>query len=138
MSVQRECDVCAHPFDAKTARAKYCGATCRSRKNRGAVPAANLPFAGSGVPSDDQGSDEPRLVKAVRTALESAGRLESFAGQQAMHLAEQMSSNKVAIGVAALNKELTATMDRALANTTKADDPVDEVKARRDAKRLAG
>ncbi len=45
----RPCEVCRKPFEAATARARYCGPTCRSRANR-------------------SGSSKPAVVKASAAA----------------------------------------------------------------------
>jgi hypothetical protein len=123
---QIECPGCGEPFEQNSPRHRFCSTTCRSRNYRGGEAKSHDEAyqAADVTPITEQGkhdtADEPRLVVATRKALDDAGRLDTFAGQQAMHLAEQMSSNKVAIGVAALNKELKATMDRALLNLVRA------------------
>jgi hypothetical protein len=74
-------------------------------------------------------------VAAVRAELEAADRLGTALGQQALALAERMSSKfDTGSAVAAVSKELRAVMDAALANAATAADALDELSARRRAK----
>jgi hypothetical protein len=75
------------------------------------------------------------LVVATKVELEAAGRLDSVLGQQALRLAQQMSGFETGGGMAALSRELRATMAEATRGAAVAADPLDELKARRDAKR---
>lgn len=128
---QQTCEVCQRPFVGRQARQRFCSPTCRSRGHRGTVIVQTPAHpAAEQVPDEQTG-----LVLAVRKELEAAGRLDTMLGQSAMLLAQQMCSNRVALGSAALNKELRATMASALQGAEVADDPVDELRRRRDAKR---
>jgi hypothetical protein len=77
------------------------------------------------------------LVAAVVAELTAAGREGSALGVQAIHLAQRLDLSRFDTGggLAALSKELRAVMAAALQNAAVAADPVDELKARRDAKR---
>ena len=79
------------------------------------------------------------LVAAVEAELRDAGRLGSSVGQQALHLAIRMTTSAFDTGssVAALNKELTVTMQRALKDVIIGAGPLDELRVRR-ARKLTG
>ena len=131
------CVVCGASFEAKRpATARYCGATCRQRKRRGAGPTDTPAPVVSGTV-------EPiGVVAAVAAELSAAGRLNTSLGQQALKLAVRLETSKTdtGAGLASLSKELRALMVQALAGVTQVDDPVDEIAKRRDEKlkRAAG
>lgn len=75
------------------------------------------------------------LLGATRRQLEDAGRLDSIAGQAALVLAEQLVNGQHSgAGYAALVRELRATIAEALDGAAVANDPLDEIKLRRDLK----
>jgi hypothetical protein len=117
--VRRHCAICARPFEAKTNAARYCGSTCRNRKARGSAPIAET---------------VAELPARTREQLDAVGRLNSVLGQQALRLAEQICV-ETGSSLAALNRELRATMAEALDGVPAAADPLDELKARREARR---
>jgi hypothetical protein len=94
------------------------------------------------APRPRPGESPPRpvntaLVDAVRAELTIAGRLDSAPGQRALRLAVAMCEFGITGGgLAALSKELRATMAEALQNAATANDPLDELRARRDRKVL--
>jgi hypothetical protein len=133
--MQRACVRCGAPFEAKLPTAKYCGSSCRARQSErpvvAAAPVADLPSpAPVPVPS--------RLVVMVEAELEAAGRLNTARGQMALELA-MFVGNPFDNGSqrAALLRELRACLDAALEGAKVADDPLDEIRARRE-RRLAG
>lgn len=131
--MQRLCAVCSTPFEAQRPQAKYCSATCRVRNSRGGGIANQPPPE---PPSDGQPTEG--LTDAVRKALESAERVNTIAGQHALELARRIvSAPGMNTGVAALSKQLQAVLAEALQNSSNVVDPVDELRARRDAKRSA-
>jgi hypothetical protein len=87
---------------------------------------------------DDHPASPSGLEQAVTRELEAAGRLESWAGQVALELAYRVASpHETGAAVAALAKQLTASLAVALAGVAPAADPLDEIRARRDRKRWA-
>ncbi|WP_201029539.1 hypothetical protein [Mycolicibacterium canariasense] len=88
-------------------------------------------------PPSPDGDGGNSLVKATMVELEAAGKLDSMLGQQALALARRMSGEVT--GIAALSKELSRVMAAATANTpgsvAAVADGIDELRARRDAKR---
>lgn len=135
----RNCDVCRKPFDAKRPQARFCGATCRKRASRGAGPtvAAPKPAVSAPLPAEAAGAG---LIASVVNELTAAGRLSTALGQCALRLAVRMETSTVdtGAGLASMSKELRAVMAQALANAEESDDPIDELRARRDRKRRTG
>lgn len=79
------------------------------------------------------------LVDVTRRELEAAGVLDSVLGQQALALASRiMSPMSTGASVASLSKELRVVMVEATAGVQAVGDPLDELRARRDAKRNTG
>lgn len=120
--MQRSCSVCGRDFEAKRKDAITCSATCRSNRRNG--KSATAP------------TDTP-LVRATRAELEAVGKLDTRLGQQALVLAAAMSMGG---GAGPLSKELDRVMEAATGIATKppaagTGDEVDELRARRDAKR---
>jgi hypothetical protein len=73
-------------------------------------------------------------VGAVQAQLEAAARAETYLGASALRLAERIDQSTAVMGFAALVKELRSTMDAALAGVKVANDPVDEIRLRRERK----
>lgn len=122
---------CGRTFQATNPRAKYCSSTCRSRGNRAGGSVVELPTQ---EPTNDSG-----LLAATRSELSAAGVLDTVLGQQALELAARISSPmSTGASVASLSKELRVVMVEATAGAQAVGDPLDELRARRDAKRNAG
>lgn len=124
--MRRTCDVCGGDFEAKRKDAKTCSATCRSNK-RNMVPPAD---------PDEVGGNS--LVKATTAELAAAGKVDTMLGQLAISLAGRMSGTTT--GLAALSRELRSVIDAALGTKAgdgkaQTSDGIDELRARRDAKR---
>ncbi len=133
--MQRECDVCGLQYSATRPNSRFCGPTCGKRSQR--ARAAGMPLRA--VSHDDLEAPPSLLVEAVTRELDEVGRFGTVAGQAAVLLAGRIASRReTGAATAALARELSATMDRALAGVAKAADPLDEIRARRDAKRSAG
>jgi hypothetical protein len=125
------CQSCARPFEAKRPAAKFCGDTCRKRAQRAPGTAKTL------LTSDVPKLASP-LVRTTQAALESAGVVETVAGQQALLLAERMSNpHETGAAVASMSKQLQSVVSEAL-RSVKRSDPLDELRGRRDQKRAAG
>ena len=134
--MQRECGSCGRPYEAKRASSRFCGPSCRQRASR--ASAAGLPARVSTL--NDESAPPSALEVVTARELEAVGRLESVAGQLAMELARRVASpHETGAAVAALARQLGATMTAALAGVAPAAaDPLDEIRARRDRKRSAG
>lgn len=95
---------CVVDFEAKTARAKYCSATCRSRAARERKAAAES------VEADERsGRAEHALVRAVRKELEDATAFETVDGQLALQVARRI-VDPDGSGISALSKELRSLL----------------------------
>jgi len=116
----------------------YCGDTCKRRAQRQQRAAKRLDIAPERSETLDSGAEAP-LVVSLRSALAEADREASVAGQVALELAVRVANRKeLGSSVASLAKQLRETMAEALAGVAQAADPLDEIRARRDAKRNVG
>jgi hypothetical protein len=127
--MQRSCDSCGKPYEAKRKASKFCSDTCRKRAQRS--PKLGPVFG----PTSTGLGDASVLYTTIMQKLEAVGRVDTVAGQQALTLAGRMSSpSETGAAVASLSRQLSATMAEALAGTAVAADPMDELKARRERK----
>ena len=71
--------------------------------------------------------------------LTEVDRLDTFAGQVALELAVRMANRReMGASVASLSKQLREAMAEAMVNVAVEVSPLDEIRARRDAKRNVG
>jgi hypothetical protein len=148
--MQRICECCSEPFEAKRSDAKTCSQVCRNKlkqkvKRLSAVPAAELDEVAKVVDWPEK-ADHPsngeryrfinKLVDSVEAALEKAEKLETPQGQALLVIADRLARNygDNASGVAALSKELTRLMDSMLLGHEVKTDALDEIAKRRRAK----
>ena len=125
--MMRTCGGCGIDFQAERSTAKYCSTTCRSRGNRRG-DASSLPPV-----------EPTTLRQALVRQLTEAGRLDTVLGQQALELAEAISSPlSTGAAKASLSKELRAVMTEALKGAHAAADPIDELRRLREQKLAAG
>lgn len=127
------CVGCGKVFSAKRPNAKTCGDTCRKRVQRNPNIAAEAPA----VTDPDPASEIPvGLVASTVSELAKAGRENSALGQAAILLAYRLERSQVDTGssVAAMVKQHGSTLAEALKAAESAS-MIDELKARRDAKR---
>jgi len=127
--MQRPCGSCGEPYEAKRSDSRFCGDRCKKRAQRGHTAPVAVPIAMPVLSSD-------KAVASVQRELEAAGRTDTYLGALALVLAARIDGSKAVMGFAALAKELRVTMDAALAGVTVVADPVDELRSRRDAKRV--
>lgn len=136
--MDRSCAGCGLSLASSRADAVYCGDTCKKRAQRAQRAAKRLDIAPERGVTLDSGVEAP-LVVSVRSALAEADREASVAGQVALELAVRVANRKeLGSSVASLAKQLRETMAEALAGVAQAADPLDEIRARRDAKRALG
>lgn len=125
---------CGAQFETASAKAKFCGSTCRSRAHRNGAEVVEIPAL---LPSDAP-QEEPPLLATTRRTLEKAGVADTPLGQQAIELARRMSDPRaMALSVAPISKELRMVMADALKDAAVASG-LDELRLRRDRKRNAG
>lgn len=130
--MQRTCVRCGKPFEAQRATAKYCGSSCRAMQSADGVASVSpIAEASQGLLEDD-----PIVVQVVRE-LTASGRLETAKGQYALAAARRLAGSKYDGGTsyAALLRECRSCLDDALEGAAVSDDPMDELRLRRDAKR---
>lgn len=135
------CEACGVEFEAATARRRFCGAPAcdrlrartRKQKQRGGnvVPLTARPVPAADVELGD-------LVAATVRKLSVADRLDTPEGLAAVVLAERLTASAqgtdTGSSIAALTKQLLATLEKALEGAAVAADPIDELFARRQAK----
>lgn len=129
----KPCVRCGSEFESVSPRAMFCGKKCRqnaSLDRKRNLPAGPRLVAGDCRPTVDVMS----TVGAVQAQLEAAARAETYLGASALRLAERIDQSTAVMGFAALVKELRSTMDAALAGVKVANDPVDEIRLRRERK----
>jgi len=128
----RNCDDCGSAYEARRPNHRFCSTACRVRHHQKGlsgppVVAAKRPAAPSG------------LVAAVKRELDAADRSHTALGETAVALAESLvSSYSTGAAKAVLSKELRSVLAEALEGASVAADPVDELRRRRDLKRVAG
>ena len=129
----RTCQACGKSFEARSPRAKFCGASCRGKAHRGTVVLINAPSASPAAPAAPAGASG--LVESTRAALVAAGRDSDPLGWGALELAETiMSAETPPAAKATLMREFRATMTEALRGAAKSSGPQqlrDELAARR-------
>jgi hypothetical protein len=136
----RTCDRCGKPYEARRRDSRWCGSTCRdAQSKRPIAPVAQIATHAIQAKSDsmsDPSAKSPMAV-AVEAELSAAGRLNTAKGWMVMAAVERLSNSGLdtASGFAAVLREARACLDDALASGAVADDPLEELRARR-AKRL--
>jgi hypothetical protein len=135
--MQRPCDVCGETYEAKRPTSKYCSTRCRTRASRGTPTehAGTVPVTPLPVPEAEIGPIE----SATLDELTAVGREGSALGCTALALARKLDAGReTGAAMASLAKQLEATKNSATEGLSAAADPLDELRARRDAKRNAG
>jgi hypothetical protein len=132
MILLRTCDVCSVEYFAQKRSARYCGERCKKRAQRAGLAAPRKIRVITPLP------DGPSALElAVERELEVADKQDSALGAMARSLAKCLADpNATGTSVATLSKELRRTMDLVRQGVTPADDPIDELRRRRDRKRL--
>jgi hypothetical protein len=134
--VRRPCDACGEAFEPRTSRSRYCDRVpCRRKRARVAkreqrrqrVRRANVATLRRAPPGE-------AVAEAVRQELEAAGKLSTSIGQAALVLARRLDDPQDDTGSssAALSKQLRTLMAEALEDMKIPNDPLDELRARRE------
>lgn len=132
----RHCESCGKPLTSTSARARFCGPTCRSRAHRAGLsapagqPPVDISTRRPAAAAEDDGAEHP-MVTQVRERLSAVGRLETWEGQAALELATNIAASKVDTlsARATATEKLGAAMDRALKGV---DAPASAVQKHRD------
>lgn len=138
--MQIQCHNCGESFEAKRSHAKWCSAACRKQSQRapgGSVTELRRPSAPEAPGADFEGFGPVAL--ATWKKLEDADRVHEPEGVAALALAHRLDNGGRDTGsaLASVARELRATLEVALKGANVAADPLDELRARREA-RLAG
>lgn len=154
--MKRNCNWCHEPYESTRPQSKFCGTTCRVRNSRAtpsappvevvsrkkkvasaapsSKPAPNSITPGGNSDAPEDPAEKP-FIKVTREELEAAGVLDSVIGQQVLLIAHQMCGRETAGGMTTLSKEFSRMRAEALRSAVSAVvDPVDELRARREAK----
>ena len=137
--MEATCARCAQPFSTSSKRARFCSVKCRTQATRAraqgqpeALPAAKPKRTRKPKPTDSPTG----TLGAVVAELTEAGRLQTSAGQAAVALARRIDDGaESSSGLAALTREMRAAMAEATANVAQAGDALDELRAKREARR---
>lgn len=136
----RRCGECGKSLVGMRPQAKFCGPRCRNRAGRKSKPAGSV----VDLPGRDEDGQESAgevaggVAEAVRVELEAADRLGTSLGQAALGLARRIDRGglmETGSAYAALVREMRATLAAATAGAAVADDPVDELRRRRERRR---
>ena len=138
--MDQTCARCGGAFDAKRPVARFCSVRCRNQASRARAqgqPESIAPPAKPKRTRKPKAADSPTgTLGAVMAELTDAGRLQTSAGQAAIALATRIDAGaESSAGLAALTRELSARMAEATANVAQAGDALDELRAKREARR---
>lgn len=131
---------CGAEFDARRATAKYCSTKCRTRARRRRDVAARAEAKAAtetGTPDEAPQPVAFDVVAFTRSELQSAHKLETASGQQAMLVAHRlMGFGGIISGseTAALSKELSRLLTVLVGKGGQSADPIDEVRRKREEK----
>lgn len=144
--MERSCNLCGTLYSPKRATSQYCSTACRTRATRLRQSGVRAPLAAL-TPTEAPAAAAPpaptadglvlSLVTSTRKQLEAAERLDTILGQQALVLATRLELTTgidTGSSLAAVSKELRAVMAEALAGVAVAEDPIDELRRRRELK----
>lgn len=110
---------------------RYASEACSKRARRAERDTGRM------APPSPDGSLDGQTVRAVRAELTAAGQEDTYLAAAAVAVAQRIDAADGVMGLAALVKELRATMADALKGAQVAESAVDELRRRRDAKRGA-
>jgi hypothetical protein len=137
--MERDCDRCGQPFAPASKRARFCSVKCRTQATRARATGQPESIAKPkrARKPKAQAEDFPAgTLGAVIAELTAAGRLQTSAGQAAVALASRIDAGaESSSGLAALTREMRAAMAEATANVAQAGDALDELRAKREARR---
>ena len=140
----KTCESCGGDYSPRSSRARFCSDKCRSRaRYRREVLKQPETLAAPKAKPKRTAKAKPEAVPtgalgAVLDELQAAGRLQSSAGQAAVALARRIDDGaESSAGLAALTREMRAAMAEALSRAEATGDALDELRARREARRVS-
>lgn len=133
------CARCGADFETRRRSARWCSDRCRtqaSRARKAGKPDTVKPPTKAKPRKARPVEVEVGVTPAVVRELAAAGRGETSAGRAAVALARRIDDGaESSAGLAALTRELSCRMAEALADVETAADSIDELRARREARR---
>ena len=129
--ISKQCDNCGNTFDAIRPTRRWCSDSCGRRYRRQNPAGAPQPLRPLPTPADG----DPGLLVAVQAELRAIGQLETPLGRLAELLAERLVGAGSPSGAAAVSRELSRVLASIRTHPAEADDPLDELRRRRDRKR---
>ena len=138
--MERRCDVCGTTYTARRASSRFCSERCKKRAQR--APATQRSGKRHRAPPNAAVVPLPQpdvtagVAESTRRRLDEMGRLDTPLGQAAMALAHRLDDPRGDTGsaVAAMARQLQATLSAATADVRPAGDLLTELRARRDRK----
>lgn len=127
--ISKVCDGCGQRFEAIKPQRRWCSDSCGRRARRQNPAGAPQPLRPVPTPTDG-GID---LLGAVRAEL--GPLIETPMGKLAENLAERLTGAGSPSGAAAISRELRNVLASIRSHPADADDPLDELRNRRDRKR---
>jgi hypothetical protein len=130
LTMERECVICGTGFVARNSRRRFCSDRCRKRAVRGGFVAA----VSAVEPRTPSGPGE--VERATGEVLRTVSRLGTPLGQVAVVLARRLDHPGADTGaaLAAVARQLQATLVAATADARPTGDLLTELRARRDRK----
>lgn len=124
----KKCEQCGAEYSTRRPdSSKFCSAKCRNRHQRGHAPVSVLPPRQEDPPAEDAS-----LASSIVAELRAGNRLDTWLGRMAVQAARRIDESNQMNGYASLMKQLTDTMERAMAGVVVSVDHVDELTAWRD------
>ncbi|HPZ98783.1 MAG TPA: hypothetical protein PLT93_11635 [Phycisphaerae bacterium] len=127
----KQCESCGKAFDAVRPTRRWCTDSCGRRYRRQNPAGAPQPLRPVPTPTDG----DIDLLGAVQAELRAIGKLDTVLGKLAENLAERLTAAGSPAGAAAVSRELSRVLASIHGHPAEADDPLDELRRRRDRKR---
>lgn len=130
--MQRACDSCRDPYEAKTARSRFCSTACRMAASR-----ARAAGSGSSEPVDLPPPPTPAVGAKLAAEFQQLGVADTYEAGMALWLAGQLDSGTITgtAGVS-MSKELDRRVDILRLRAELPHDPAREIRERLEGKRL--
>lgn len=104
--MQKTCQVCGSPFEAKRARAMYCSGRCQKRAQRQSTGNADASADSSRTPPSDAPGSVERQVRNDIEALVTAHPAGEALAEMSYALARLLDNATGGMAAAAINREL--------------------------------
>lgn len=129
--MQRTCEVCGVTFEAKLRTAIYCGKTCgmRAHRRRKSEAAAGGTVVAIGTTSVEVDHVAGAVESATLAVLTDTERVDTPLGQAALVMARKVDGGRdTGAGLAALVKQLEATLRSATSGVAQESSPLDSAR----------